>query len=70
MGRLAIFLEGFEKGTKVQLYSKNGKLLFSGVKEDIPHRFEDQVNILLGSVKVVDSEVFITINYDDQDYES
>lgn len=69
MGRLAIFLEGFERGTKVQLYSKNGKLLFNGVKEDIPHRFEDQVNILLGSVKVVGSEIYITINYEDQDFE-
>ena len=66
MDRLAIFLEGFERGTRVQLFSKNGKLLFSGYKEDIPHRFEDQVNILLGSVHVEGQAVAIHVNYDDE----
>ena len=67
MGRLSIFLEGFEKGTRVQLLSKNRKLIFDGVKEDIPHRFEDQVNIILGQTQVVGSVVIIVINYDDEE---
>ena len=67
MGRLAMFLEGFEKGTKIQLLSNNNKLLFDGVKEDIPHRFEDQVNIILGKTKIENNIVIIVINYDDED---
>lgn len=66
MGRLSMFLEGFRKGTRILLYSKNGKLIFQGVKEDIPYRFNDQVNILLGSVYVDGDSVAITVNYDDE----
>ena len=66
MGRLSMFLEGFRKGTQVLLYSKNGKLIFKGVKEDIPYRFNDQVNILLGSVYVDGEAISITVNYDDE----
>ena len=67
MGRLAMFLEGFKKGTKIRLLSKNHKLLFDGVKEDIPHRFEDQVNIILGQTVIEDNIVIIVINYDDEE---
>ena len=66
MGRLSMFLEGFKKGTSVLLYSKNGKLIFQGVKEDIPYRFSDQVNILLGSVYIDGNSISITVNYDDE----
>ena len=66
MGRLSMFLEGFRKGTHVLLYSKNGKLIYKGVKEDIPYRFNDQVNILLGSVFVDGDSISITVNYDDE----
>ena len=68
MGRLALFLEGFKSGTRVQLLSKNRKLLFDGVKEDVPHRFEDQVNILLGQTEVSDNLVIIVIDYDDEEF--
>ena len=67
MGRLASFLEGFSKDTMVQLISKNDKVIFEGPKDDIPHRFEDQVNIFLGSVKILENYyVSIKINYDDE----
>ena len=66
MESLSMFLEGFRKGTRVLLYSKNGKLIFQGVKEDIPYRFNDQVNILLGSVFVEGDSISITVNYDDE----
>ena len=66
MGRLSMFLEGFRKGTLVRLYSKNGKLIYQGVKEDIPYRFNDQVNILPGSVFVDGDSISITVNYDDE----
>lgn len=67
MGRLSMFLEGFKKGTKIKLLSKNRKLIFDGVKEDIPHRFEDQVNIILGETEILDNEAIIVINYDDEE---
>lgn len=63
-----MFLEGFKSGTRVQLLSKNRKLLFDGVKEDVPHRFEDQVNILLGQTEVSDNLVIIVIDYDDEEF--
>lgn len=66
MGRLAMFLEGFEKGTRIQLLNKDKKLIFDGVKEDIPHRFEDQVNIILGQTSVKNNIVIIVINYEDE----
>ena len=66
MERLSMFLEGFRKGTHILLYSKNGKLIYQGVKEDIPYRFHDQVNILLGSVYVDGNFISITVNYDDE----
>ena len=66
MGRLSMFLEGFRKGTYILLYSKNGKLIYKGVKEDIPYRFCYQVNILLGSVFVDGDSISITVNYDDE----
>lgn len=66
MGRLSAFLEVFKSGTHVKLISKNGNLIFDGVKEDIPHRFEDQVTILLGETVVGVNEVTITTNYDDE----
>lgn len=66
MGRLAMFLEGFAKGTHVKLLGKNGGLIFDGVKEDIPHRFEDQINILLGSAVIGNGFVTIRINYDEE----
>ena len=65
MGSLHLFLEGFRKGTMVLLYSKNGNLIYRGAKEDIPYRFNDQVNILLGSVYVDGDSIAITVNYDD-----
>ena len=65
--RLAMFLEGFQAGTKIQLLSKNRKLIFDGVKEDVPHRFEDQVNIILGQTSVSEDVVTIVINYDDEE---
>ena len=68
MGRLSMFLEGFRKGTQILLYSKNGKLIYRGVKEDLPYRFNDQVNILLGSVYVDGEFISITVNYDDESY--
>ena len=67
MGRLSMFLEGFQKGTRVQLLSKNRKLIFDGVKEDIPHRFEDQVNIILGEARISNDIIIIVINYDDEE---
>lgn len=67
MGSLAMFLEGFQAGTRIRLLSKNRKLIFDGVKEDIPHRFEDQVNIILGQTAVSDNIVTIVINYDDEE---
>ena len=66
MERLSMFLEGFRKGTNVLLYSKNGRLIFSGPKEDIPFRFNDQVDILPGSVHVEGQAVAIHVNYDDE----
>lgn len=66
MGRLSAFLEGFESGTRLKLLSKNGKLIFEGVKEDVPHRFEDQVNIMLGGVKVGNGDITIITDYDDE----
>ena len=67
MDRLAMFLEGFQKGTRVRLLSKNRKLIFDGVKEDIPHRFEDQINIILGQTTISDNVVIIVINYDEEE---
>ena len=67
MGRLSMFLEGFQAGTRVQLLSRNRKLIFDGVKEDVPHRFEDQVNIILGQTSINDNIVIIVINYDDEE---
>ena len=67
MERLSMFLEGFRKGTKVQLLSKNHKLIFDGVKEDIPHRFEDQVNMILGQTAIENDVVIIVINYDEEE---
>ena len=66
MGRFRMFPEGFRKGTRVLLYSKNGNLMFQGVKEDIPCRFIDQVDILPGSVYVDGDAVAIPVNYDDE----
>lgn len=67
MGGLSMFLEGFAPGTRIQLLSKNKKLIFDGVKEDVPHRFEDQINIILGQTVINNDIVIITINYDDEE---
>ena len=48
-------------------YQMLEKLLFDGVKEDIPHRFEDQVNIILGKTRIENNIVIIVINYSDED---
>lgn len=66
MGRLSMFLEGFEAGTKVQLLSKNHKLIFDGVKEEVPHRFDDQINIILGQTSIKGDVAIIVTNYDDE----
>ena len=64
MGRLSSFLENLKTGTKVVLVGKNGETVFAGFKEDVPHRFEDQVNVILGSVHVEGDSLVIVINYE------
>ena len=67
MERLSMFLEGFASGSIIKLISINGNLLYEGPKEDIPHKYEDRVNIILGSVKIGNKVVEIGISYDDSD---
>ena len=61
MGRLSTFLESFHNDVKIKIYDQNNTLLFEGVIGDVPHRIEDQSNIILGSANIIGDMVTVII---------
>ena len=61
MGGLSTFLESFDNAVVIKIYNQDKELLFEGEIGNVPHKIEDQANIILGSATVLSDQVEVII---------